>query len=189
MLPSTARGSAWGRAGRAFAAAVLAGPAAVASSGGCGDTTVVGCPEETEELTADEQDLYRQLEVCASRVTGLPLSRRELPRVERDPELVECDKNETGTCVTTPGGSVVTGFYLPECDTFTVVLREVIYHEAVHAILCGVPELDCDPAHTSPVWLECLQLKQCPDGRILVAERVCDGTPDCAEGEDEASCP
>jgi hypothetical protein len=157
---------------------------------GCGaEGPVAECPEDTEELTAQEVDLYRQLEVCASRVTGVELYREELPRVEAEPELVACDKNPTGTCVTTPAGQAVTGYYLPDCDTFTVVVREVIYHEAVHAILCGVPGTSCDPGHQSPVWQECQTIKQCPDGRLLLVERVCDGTPDCAQGEDELGCP
>ena len=141
------------------------------------------------ELRPDEVDLYRQLEVCASRVTGVTLHRDDLPRVETDPTLVDCNKTPTGQCVTTPADQAVAGFYLPECDTFTVAVREVLFHEMLHPILCGGPGLDCDPGHTSAVWLECQMLKQCPDGHIFLAERLCDGTPDCAQGEDEVQCP
>jgi hypothetical protein len=147
------------------------------------------CPAETEELSPAEADLYRQLEVCASRVTGVALHRDELPRVERDPERVECSKNPTGTCVTTPAGQPVSGYYLRACDTISAVAPAVLYHELMHPVLCGVPGLDCDPGHQSPAWVACLgSLQQCPDGRLLIGERVCDGTADCAEGEDERGC-
>jgi len=160
------------------------------SVGGCGDDDGKdSCPETTEELSPAEVDLYRQLEVCASRVTGMTLHRDDLPRVEKDPALVACDNTPTGKCVTTAAGQAVAGFYEPNCDTFTVAIREVLFHEMLHPILCGVPGLDCDGGHTSPVWQECQHLKQCPDGRILLAERICDGTPDCAQGEDEMQCP
>lgn len=188
MQRESRRRTRWTRTGRAGVTA-LAG-LALASAGGCGeDGGVEGCPQTTEELHPAEVDLYRQLEVCAGRVTGITLHRDDLPRVETDPALAECDNTPTGLCVTTPEGARVAGFYLPDCDTFSVAVREVLFHEMVHPILCGVPDLDCDPGHTSPVWQECQMLKQCPDGRILLAERLCDGTPDCAQGEDELQCP
>jgi hypothetical protein len=160
------------------------------SIGGCGDDDgEAACPETTEELSPVEVDVYRQLEVCASRVTGVPLHRDELPRVETDPAMVECDNTPTGWCVTTRAAEAVAGFYLPDCDTFTVALRDVLYHEMLHPILCGVPGLDCDPGHISPVWQECQTLLECPDGGLILAERVCDGTLDCAQGADEVDCP
>src|SRR5262245_32281701 len=159
---------------------------ALVSVGGCAEQS---CPETTEELRPVEVDLYRQLEVCASRVTGVPLHRDDLPRVETDPDLVACNHTPSGFCVKTQAGQPVAGFYEPNCDTFTVAMREILYHEMLHPVLCGAPGFDCDPGHTSPAWLKCLQLKQCPEGRIIVAERVCDGTPDCAQGEDELQCP
>ena len=153
---------------------------------GCGDD----CPSDTEELTADEQALYRQLEVCVSRVTEVTVHRRgPLPRVERNPELVACQQNESGMCVTTPQGEVVSGFYLAECDTFAVAMRLVLLHEMLHPILCDVPGHGCDPDHESPVWQECQTFGQCPEGQILLAEKACDGTPDCPGGADEAYCP
>lgn len=156
---------------------------------GCGEDEEADCPSATEELTADEKDLYRQLEGCASRVTGITLHRDDFPRVETDPELVACDLNPEGTCVTTPAGQVVSGFYLPECDTFALGLRLVLLHEMLHPILCDVPGTGCDLAHQSPVWQECQTFGQCPEGKILLAERACDGTPDCPGGADEADCP
>ena len=81
------------------------------------------------------------------------------------------------------------GFYLQGCDTFTVATPEILLHEMLHPILCDAPPGDCDPAHESPVWTECQTMKGCPDGRILLTERVCDGTPDCSGGEDEMGCP
>jgi hypothetical protein len=179
------------RLGRACAGVALLASLALVSVGGCGeDEAEAGCPEATQELSPAEVDLYRQLEVCASRVTGMTLHRDHPPPVETEPALVECDNTPTGWCVTTPAGQAVAGFYLPDCDTFTVALREVLYHEMLHPILCGDPEfLDCDAGHTSPVWQECQMLKQCPDGRIILAERMCDGTADCANGEDEVQCP
>lgn len=157
----------------------------------CGSSEAeVECPEETRPLNDAELDYYRQLEVCAGRVEGVEIHRpdADLPRIETDPELVECDKNQTGTCVVTPAGQSVTGFYLPDCDTIAMVLPEVIYHEALHSVLTDVPGLEGDANHTSATWTECLQLKGCPDGRVILDERVCDGTADCSGGEDELGC-
>lgn len=160
--------------------------------GACGDDDGA-CPTETGALTDAEVDVYRQLEVCASRVTGVTLHRDDLPRVELDPETVACSSNNFGRCVTTAAGQAVTGFYLQDCDTCTVVDRLVLLHEMLHRILCEVSDLECDPAHTSPAWVECQQFKGCPtaDGgvsRILLAEKVCDGTEDCDDGADEKGC-
>lgn len=173
--------------GRAAAAGLLAGAVTVALVA-CGEEDA-GCPETTAALGAAEADLYRQMEVCASRVTGVTLFREELPRVEVDPETVECTNSSTGRCVTTPAGQAVSGYYLEECNTISSVHPSVLYHEMMHPILCDVPDLACDPGHRSPAWVECLStLKQCPDGRLLLGERVCDGTADCSGGEDELGC-
>jgi hypothetical protein len=152
---------------------------------GCGSDG--GCPEATEELSSVEVDLYRQLEVCASRVTGVELHRDDLPRLASDPELVECSQG-SGRCVETPAGEAVLGFYLEACDTFTVADPSALYHEMVHAILCDLPEGDCDPSHASPVWQQCQTIKGCPEGRLILEEKVCDGTDDCEGGADEAGC-
>lgn len=175
------------RARHACAAVGLAG-ALPLGLGACGDEASTGCPTETEELSAVDVDLFRQLEVCASRVHGVTIRRPRPPRVEVDPELVECASSSTGTCVTTPAGQAVSGYYLRECDTITAVDPAVVYHEMIHPILCDVPDLECDPGHRSPVWIECTQIKACPEGRLILEERVCDGTSDCAGGEDEAGC-
>ncbi len=163
-------------------------PVAATLAVGCGGAELT-CPVETEPLSDAEVDVYRQLEVCASRVTGVALHRDDLPRVESDPELVDCARNSLGKCVVTAAGQAVTGFYLEGCDTFTVVDHAVLLHEMLHPILCGVPELDCDGAHASQAWVDCQAFKGCPDGRIILTELVCDGTADCAQGEDEAGCP
>ena len=188
MRRKSGRRSSWGSI--RLAGVVLLGslPLAVTVVG-CGDDEETGCPSATEELTDEEKALYRQLEVCASRVTGVTLHRDDFPRVESDPELVECRLNDSGMCVTTPRGEVVSGFYLPACDTFAVAMRLVLVHEMVHPILCGVPGLDCDMAHQSPVWQECQTFVQCPEGPLILKERLCDGMPDCAGGADEADCP
>jgi len=174
------------RGGRITLVAVMIGGGAALLVGACGDDG--GCPEETAALSAAEVDLYRQMEVCASRVTGVELFREELPRVEVDPEMVECASSSTGRCVTTPAGQEVSGYYLEECNTISSVDPSVLYHEMMHPILCDVPDLACDPGHDSPVWATCLRIKQCPDGRFLLEERVCDGTEDCSGGEDELGC-
>ncbi len=175
------------RVGRHAAALALAsglGSGFVACGDASGD-----CPAATEPLSDLYQDVYRQLEICASRVTGEALHRDSLPRVESDPELVACNLHPDQTCVETAAGQTVYGFYLEGCDTFTVALEEVLLHEMLHPILCDVPPGDCDPGHDNPVWRECQSFKGCPEGRIILIERVCDGTPDCAEGEDELGCP
>lgn len=154
----------------------------------CGDDAAGDCPEKTEPLSDAEIDVYRQLEVCASRVNDLTLHRDVPPEVESDPELVQCDDTAATNCVATAAGEPVAGFYLQGCDTFTVGDRAVLLHEMLHPILCGVPDLECDPAHSNPAWTECQQFKGCPDGRIILVELVCDGTPDCARGEDELGC-
>jgi hypothetical protein len=168
------------------ALAVLLACGAAVVAPGCGDEAA-GCPERTEALTAAEVDVYRQLEVCASRVTGVRLRRDDLPRVESNPTLAPCDGPGT-QCVETAAGQAVAGFYLEGCDTFTVARREVLLHEMLHPVLCGVPDLDCDGGHTSPAWTECQDFKSCPDGRIILDELVCDGTPHCSGGEDELGC-
>lgn len=156
--------------------------------GACGDDAG-SCPEQTEPLSSTYEDVYRQLEVCASRVTGRSLRRDSLPRVASSPELVACDVHPDQQCVKTAAGQTVLGFYLEGCDTFTVAREDILLHEMLHPILCDVPPGDCDPDHQSPVWLQCQSMKGCPDGRILLEERVCDGTPDCGGGEDEVGCP
>ena len=189
MVRKSRRRTSWPRIGRACAGVTALASLALVSFGGCGDDDENGCPEKTEALSPAEVVLYRELEVCASRVTGMTLHRDTLPRVETDPALVDCGNTPTGKCVKTTAGQAVAGFYRPECDTFSVALREVLFHEMLHPILCDDPALDCDAAHTSPVWQECQMLKQCPDGQVILAERLCDGTPDCAQGEDEQQCP
>jgi hypothetical protein len=176
-----------GHRARAIAALGSLAAAIAAGAPGCDGDEAGGCPAATEDLTAAEVDVYRQLEACASRVTGVSLRRDDLPRVESDPTLVECDGVGT-QCVATAAGQAVAGFYLEGCDTFTVARREVLLHEMLHPILCGVPELECDGGHTSPAWIECQDFERCPDGRIILDELVCDGTAHCAQGEDELGC-
>ena len=170
-------------------AAVVSVSVVVALAASC-DGASPSCPSKTVALTDDEVAFYRQLEVCASRVTGVELHRDVLPRVESDPETVDCSNNNFGRCVTTAAGEEVTGFYLQQCDTFTVVDPLVLLHEMLHPVLCGVPDLDCDPGHTSPAWTECQPHKGCTaEGPYLLDERICDGTADCPEGQDEKGCP
>lgn len=184
-MPISRRSSLAWRHVQGGALAVLAVVGAV--SPGCGDDAGE-CAEETEELTPAEVDVYRQLEVCASRVTGTTLRRADPPRVESHPELVQCDQTAATDCVATPAGEPVAGYYLEGCDTFTVGNRAVLLHEMLHPILCEAPGVGCDGGHQNAAWTECQQFKGCPDGRIILVELVCNGTPDCAEGEDELGC-
>jgi hypothetical protein len=134
-------------------------------------------------------DVYRQLEICASRVTGVELHRDEPPGVDADPDHVACQLNPDQTCVETAAGEVVHGYYLQGCDAFFIGTSDVLLHEMLHPILCDAPPGDCDPAHQSPVWTECQSFVGCPEGRIILEERLCDGVADCAAGEDELDCP
>ena len=100
----TSRAGASDRVRSVALAACLAIAMPLVLSPGCGDDEASACPEQTEALTASEVDVYRQLEVCASRVTGVELHRDELPRVERDPTLVACDDVPGAQCVATAAG-------------------------------------------------------------------------------------
>jgi len=180
-----------GRASRAaptaLHTAVLVGALGATLLSACGDDAGQ-CPDQTEPLSAAEVDISRQLEVCASRVTGTTLRRDDLPQVESRPTLVQCDQTAATNCVATPAGEPVAGYYLEGCDTFTVGSRAVLLHEMLHPVLCDAPDVGCDGGHRNAAWTECQQFKGCPDGGIILIELVCNGTPDCAQGEDELGC-
>ena len=147
------------------------------------------CPNHTEPLAPADVVMFHELEKCAGDVHGMALEVAELPRVEVDPELVPCVENPSQTCITGPGGKPVAGVHWYYCNTLTVSAPPVILHESLHAILCGVPELDCDGEHLSPAWGQCQLVIECDDGTRFLGWRFCDGKADCEDGTDEALCP
>lgn len=147
------------------------------------------CPKHTEPLAPADVVMFHELEKCAGHVHGMALEVAELPSVEVDPTLVPCADDPSRACIIGPGGKPIAGVHRHDCNSITVSSPGVILHESLHAILCGVPELDCDGEHVSPAWVQCQLVIECDDGTRFLGWRRCDGTADCADGLDEMLCP